>query len=1480
MEDQLMRRFSLIAALLCVGLVAVPQVWGQGGAGGFTGTVSDESGALIPGVEITATNAATQVARMAITNDAGVYNFQALTLGRYTLSAALPGFQTQTYQNIDLGAETLRYNFTLAVAGAQTNVEVTIDAQQLLTQSGGTVGDVLPDYRVQELPLVGNDVMDLIGVLGGTRLSAFGADSNFTTLAGIEASYVNTTVNGVTVSDVRYSGASGAGGTISGIYSTTRINPDLVQEVRLILTPVDAELGRGNGQIQVTTRSGTNEYQGTARWDVRNPALNARSWDDNRNPNGPPAQDWYNQNQLSLSYGGPIVRGKTFFFALWDQNINRSRSNVVDAVYTPCARNGFYRFWPHYNNGAADATPTNLPATGGTATRPSVDLAGVPVAPTVMPDGVTQYTDTLQYISVYGQIDPTFNLATANADCSNIPLLGGSSWDPIRPDQDPTGFVSQVINAMPMPNEYSGGGDGLNLANFRWIRGREGDDDASGAAGQNNGNDTNRKQLNLKIDHTFNQNNKVAFSWSTEWDRAQNEAPTWPSPNAFWGSVRRRPHNIQANLNSTLSPTMVNEVVFGLSRNKAVQYEALDDPTYGADAYNWVPKINGTPVQVDLSEIGNPVMTQGDFTRGNVSKLWTYRDNLSWTMGAHSLKFGGDLRLSSSDGSSNLNVIPRISGGAGGNPILPVDTLGTQQAGFEELLDTDPTYGAGAGPVDSAGNLTYFRGGNEGTLNNLLLFQSGSISNMTQLYFLQFGDRLDAFENYSTNGLRARNWQQHEAALFAKDDWKITRDLTLNLGLRWEYYGVPFEANGLMPRPDEGALGGGFGISGTGWDDWFQANPTQTGNLTHMIFVGPNSPNPDLALYNRDANNFGPAVGFAWQVPWFGRGRTTVRGGYQVTFQGGGNSIGLDLDLGYIPGSTYQASLGGNSSTYARLADFGTDKDNLTTPAQFDFGDYPYTGVVPLPVDTNGVALKPLGDIPIGFRQVSLDVYDDNRVAPYIENYVLSVTRSVGSNMTVDLRYVGTHGVKLFGTLPINQRNVLTNGLAQEFDTARAGGESAVLNSIFASVIDNCWNNSCGTTSAINSPYNDTGATYLRSDTTFRDNLANGNYVGIVNSLVNANEGLTPSQFGMVGEVLRQSGYPENYLIANPQYNNVTLNTNPNSSTYHALQAQFTLRPTLGINYQGTFTWSRSMASPSQGFAFLNDRAADSGIQFQHRLFDFRSNGTFVLPIGPGKPLFGNSTGWVARVLEDWRFSAIFQMTTGRPNTVLAENRTYGGANAPDVSPDGYDFFGPVNLDGKIDWPGGDVAGQFFDDYSEWIRVPDPQCAGVTTLPAGGPTLQSRCSMLALAHTIGDRGQTGLSPYEFYIDDMNTPGDPTDDLPAVYRLQQPEPLTRGDLGNYTVTGPGLWLLDGSLAKSFQINEDVNLQLRFDARNLLNHPTPDDPGLRTCFGRGTNLHLNDYDTFTFWANGPFGQVGGKCAGETPPRQFQGGLRLSF
>ena len=184
--------------------------------------------------------------------------------------------------------------------------------------------------------------------------------------AGVSQERINTVRDGLSISDGRFN---------SGVFSTTFIDPDLVGEIRIILTPVDAEMGRGNGQVIINTRSGTNRFSGAAQWDIRNSGLNPNTWSNNNDIDAntgawsPTEPYWSNTHHISLSAGGPIFKNKTFFYALWDQQLQYQRNVVTASVMTDAARNGIFRFYPGWVNGNAtqntNVSSTTSPASWG-----------------------------------------------------------------------------------------------------------------------------------------------------------------------------------------------------------------------------------------------------------------------------------------------------------------------------------------------------------------------------------------------------------------------------------------------------------------------------------------------------------------------------------------------------------------------------------------------------------------------------------------------------------------------------------------------------------------------------------------------------------------------------------------------------------------------------------------------------------------------------------------------------------------------------------------------------------------------------------------------------------------------------------------------------------------------------------------------------------------------------------------------------------
>src|SRR5215468_6766458 len=488
-----MKKLFLYISVLCL---SGTMAFGQINNATLTGIVTDATKAVLPGVTVTATNAATGVVVSNVSNEAGAYTILSLLPGTYDVTAELPGFQKATYAKVELGnAMTIRLNFTLNVANQTQQVEVTVAADTLLATSSPTIGQVMTEGKVAALPVVGNNVLDMLSVLGGidnmvlTSANpqaghAFGREG--TTLAGVSAQDTPVLRDGIMVSDVRWP---------TGINTNTVMNPNLVGEVRLIVAPVDAEFGRGNGAIQITTRSGTNQYRGAATWSLINSAVNANTWTQNQSHT---PLNWFNNNQGTASFGGPIVKNKTFFYSVWDMNFNRQRAYQSSSVLTPCARNGIYRYFDGWNNAPYNA---NIVSTGPTPSRPVVNIDGSPATITTTPSGAPSQ---LHYISVFGPV--TFTGGAPNADCSNAvstPTGGVTNWDQFRTHRDTTGLIDRTIGFMPLPNDWNALNngtaaqpniDGLNVASYRTLRRFRGGDNLF-SVGEATG---DRRQINTR----------------------------------------------------------------------------------------------------------------------------------------------------------------------------------------------------------------------------------------------------------------------------------------------------------------------------------------------------------------------------------------------------------------------------------------------------------------------------------------------------------------------------------------------------------------------------------------------------------------------------------------------------------------------------------------------------------------------------------------------------------------------------------------------------------------------------------------------------------------------------------------------------------------------------------------------------------------------------------------------------------------------
>jgi len=1291
------------AALMC--LLSIGSTFAQSTNASLSGTVQDSTQAVVAGATVTATNTETGVVSTAKANESGVYNFASLQPGKaYTVSAELAGFRTKVYKDLELGSsQQVRQNFILQVGEtASTNVDVTAALDSLLATSGASIGNVLSATKVRDLPLVGNNVLDLINIMNGYTPPAVlnnSASAASATLAGLPIMSVNTTMDGISVQDNRYN---------LGVSSATHINPDLVEEIRLIVAPVDAETGRGSGQVKILTKSGTNRFTGSAFWNVQNSALNANTWNNNRTGVTP---NWYNQQQYSLSFGGPIVKNKTFFFVLYEGQTMNSRSLQTATVMTAEARKGNFRFFPGVANGNADQVDTACNV--ATPTVRVVDVLGNPLANPACATG------PMQTISVFGR-------------------------DPNRPAMDSTGYLQRVIAGMPLPNYFgTGSGDGLNQAQYRWTR--SGDSIIGGQQGLES--DVNRNQINIKIDENINSSNKLTVSFSDE----RRNSTTSPSvyPDGWVPSTKRSPRVITASFTSTLSPSMVNEFRFGFQRTKSSTYYPYDDPATQDEVLAYLPSASGIPIIGAPLTYNSNKLNPGLNTNVNNGPLYSYADTLSWSKGKHAYKGGVEFRAVRAQGFNSLNGIPHVTGGAGNIPVQ----------GFTAALIPGLVGSATAGTIAGA--------------QNLLLSLNGSISTVAQAFILQDAKQTDRYLSYADpNGYyKEREYDHNEQSVFFKDDWKIRPSLTLNLGVRWEHYGVPWEKNGLMASTVHGGLVGGFGYTGTGFEDWGNYGP-QKGDLTTVQFVGVNSPHPDEKLYKEDWNNVGPNVGFSWSLPWFGVDKTTLRGGYGISFQSGVTPFDLDTNVSMMPGINDSQTV--TPSGFTNLA-------NLVIPS--------------------AVVNVPLQPVPLNQRNQSIAPYDTNYVTPYIQNFNVSVTRTVRPNLTLDVRWVGTRGVKLFGSVNLNQINYINNGLLDALNITRAGGDAPLFDTMLAGLNLNPGVAGFGPVGQSIGGVLQTGSMHLRQNATFRTNIANGNFAAVSSSL---NTSTLVASLG-AGGLLQNGGLPPNFITNNPQFLNVNLQTNPNNSIYHSMQSQVTFRPTQGVNLQATYSFQRGIASNNAGgtTTWLNvlDRGLDRSLQGTSRKHDFRLNGVVELPIGPNKLLLANSTGVLARLVERWDVSVILNLLSGSPLDITGTN-TYIGGGYPEVvgSLDAIKNGHGTMTSGLPTWY---PAGTFtFPD--------DPQCAAVTTLQ----TTQASCSNNALADADGN-----------------------------LLVVNSQPGKLGNLGPGVIYGPGNIGFNLSAGKTVRVSESKSFQVRVDAANVLNHPLLGNPNLNinsTNFGQITTV----------------------------------------
>ena len=315
------------AAILALALLTTP-AYSQGVTASIVGTITDATGAVLPGVTVAATNEGTGLRREVFTNESGNYTIPLLPVGTYSVETALPGFRTEIRTGITLNVDArARIDFSLQVGQLTESIEVVSEAPLVQTEDS-SVGFVVDRRKVTELPLNGRRFEQLVNLVPGATMSVEGslnANRGLFNVVGQREVTSSFILDGVDNID-----------PVVRIYAY-RPSIDLIEEFKVQTSAYAAEFGRNSGAVvNVTTKSGTNTVHGAVWEFYRGSALNAKNFFDS------PDKDIPRQvkNQFGAAVGGPIKSDKTFFFVLYEGLRAREAQTRVGSVPPMAWRQG------------------------------------------------------------------------------------------------------------------------------------------------------------------------------------------------------------------------------------------------------------------------------------------------------------------------------------------------------------------------------------------------------------------------------------------------------------------------------------------------------------------------------------------------------------------------------------------------------------------------------------------------------------------------------------------------------------------------------------------------------------------------------------------------------------------------------------------------------------------------------------------------------------------------------------------------------------------------------------------------------------------------------------------------------------------------------------------------------------------------------------------------------------------------------------
>jgi Carboxypeptidase regulatory-like domain len=311
---------SAFVCLLVLCLLGVPSALAQSaGTGAIAGTVTDPSNRSVPNATVTLTNVGTGQTRTATTGPAGDYKFSLLPPGNYSLKFSAAGFKTSTVPSVTVNTtETATADQTLQVGAVSESVTVEANVETLQTENS-TLGTTVSGSTIQALPMANGNYTEILSLSAGTNASvdnatSLGKGTQDISANGVDPGSNNFQMDGVAVNNIANSGSSNDGTIYTGIPVPS---PDAIAEFKVQTSTYDASYGRNPGaNVNVSTKSGTNAFHGSAFEFFRNTVLNSNDFflKEAQATSGINKRPPFDQNQFGATLGGPIKKDKFFFF--------------------------------------------------------------------------------------------------------------------------------------------------------------------------------------------------------------------------------------------------------------------------------------------------------------------------------------------------------------------------------------------------------------------------------------------------------------------------------------------------------------------------------------------------------------------------------------------------------------------------------------------------------------------------------------------------------------------------------------------------------------------------------------------------------------------------------------------------------------------------------------------------------------------------------------------------------------------------------------------------------------------------------------------------------------------------------------------------------------------------------------------------------------------------------------------------------------